>query len=209
MSQHATKVRGNLNQALLAATLGFFFGFAAVALFGPTAKKFKDILDLSPAAVGLLVAAPALSGSLLRIPFSAWVDTDGGRKPFLWLMSLSVVGMGGLVGVVVFLYPDNLTPGFYPLLIFLGVLSGSGIATFSVGISQVSYWFPQHRQGWALGTYAGAGNLAPGIFSFLIPVVLSGFGLAIAYIAWLAMLIVGTGLYFVIGKNAPAVRQFF
>lgn len=196
-------VRGTPTSALTAATLGFFFGFAAVALFGPTAKEFKDLLGLSPAQVGLLVAAPNLSGSLLRIPFSAWVDSDGGRKPFLWLLGMSVVGMGGLAFIVATLYPEGLTAGYYPLLLFLGVLSGAGIATFSVGISQVSYWFPQRRQGWALGTYAGAGNLAPGIFSFLIPVVLASWGLVTAYVLWLIFLVVGLGLYHRIGQNAP------
>ncbi|PMP67503.1 MAG: MFS transporter, partial [Desulfurella multipotens] len=73
-------IKGTPAQGLFGATLGFFFGFAAVALFGPTAAKFKDILNLTPQMVGLLVAMPALSGSLLRIPFSAWVDTTGGRK---------------------------------------------------------------------------------------------------------------------------------
>ncbi len=203
MNDHPSPVRGTPNEALVAATLGFFFGFAAVALFGPTAKAFKDALSLSPTEVGLLVAVPTLSGSLLRIPFSAWVDTDGGRKPFLWLMGLSVVGMAGLAYIVVTMYPDDLTPSIYPILLLLGVLSGAGIATFSVGISQVSYWFPQKRQGWALGTYAGAGNLAPGIFSFLIPVVLSNWGLPSAYVIWLLILFAGTVLYFFMGQNAP------
>lgn len=197
------EITGNPNRSLLAATLGFFFGFAAVALFGPTAKEFKDILDLAPAEVALLVAAPALSGSLLRIPFAAWVDTSGGRKPFLVLMATSVVGMTGLAVIVATMYPDDLTAGIYPVLLFLAVLSGAGIATFSVGIGQVSYWFPQGRQGWALGTFAGAGNLAPGIFSILLPVVLAGFGLSTAYLAWLAILVVGTLLYFRLGHNAP------
>ena len=42
------------------------------------------------------------------------------------------------------------------------MLCGCGIATFSVGTAQVSYWFPRGQQGSALGTYAGIGNLAPG-----------------------------------------------
>jgi len=104
-------------------------------------------MQLTPVMVGFLVAMPSLSGSLLRIPFSAWVDTTGGRKPFLVLLFLSIVGMTGLFLVIYLLYPDRLTLGLYPLLLLLGLLSGCGIATFSVGISQVSYWFPQKRQG--------------------------------------------------------------
>jgi NNP family nitrate/nitrite transporter-like MFS transporter len=194
--------RGNPGQGLTGATAGFFIGFAAVALFGPTANLFNDVMELSPILVGLLVAAPALSGSLLRIPFSAWVDTTGGRKPFLTLLALSIVGMLGLFLVVNFMYPDGLTRGLYPVLLVLGILSGCGIATFSVGISQVSYWFPQSRQGSALGAFAGIGNIAPGIFSFLLPVALQGLGLAGAYLIWLLLLVAGTVLYYAIGRNA-------
>ncbi|KKK56529.1 hypothetical protein LCGC14_3063620, partial [marine sediment metagenome] len=194
---------GTPGQGLFGATLGFFTGFAAVALFGPSAAKFDDAMGLSAVGVGLLVAMPSLSGSLLRIPFSAWVDTTGGRKPFMVLLGLSLIGMAGLTFVVTAFYPDDLGIGFYPLLLVLGLFAGCGIATFSVGITQVSYWFPQSRQGSALGTYAGIGNIAPGAFSFLIPVALTGWGLAGSYLAWLIFLAVGTGVYYAVGRNAP------
>ncbi|OGC09238.1 MFS transporter [candidate division KSB1 bacterium RBG_16_48_16] len=195
-------IKGTPNQGLAGATLGFFFGFAAVALFSPTAKNFQQMLNLSPVLLGLLVAVPSLSGSLLRIPFSAWVDTTGGRKPFLVLLLLSIIGMLGLFLVVQFLYPDRMNIHLYPLLLLLGALSGCGIATFSVGISQVAYWFPQKRQGYALGMFAGIGNLAPGIFSFILPFALSSLGLALSYFFWLVFLLVGTLLYHLLGRNA-------
>lgn len=197
-----TEIKGTPGQGLTGATLGFFFGFAAVALFGPTAERIRLAMDLSPLQVGLLVAAPSLSGSLLRIPFSAWVDTTGGRKPFLVLLLLSAAGMLGLYSVLVFLYPDRLDAGYYPVLLAFGALCGCGIATFSVGITQVAYWFPPKRHGWALGTYAGFGNLAPGLFSFLLPLVLAAWGLVSAYLAWLGFLLLGTVLYALLGRNA-------
>ena len=194
--------RGTPNHGLFGATLGFFVGFAAVALFGPTAMRFRDAMQLSPLALGFLVAMPALSGSLLRIPFSAWVDTTGGRKPFLVLLSLSVAGMAGVWLIVATRYPDNLSPSLYPVLLGLGALCGCGIATFSVGISQVSYWFPQARQGRALAIYAGVGNLAPGAFSLVLPLALQALGLAGAYLAWLTFLTIGTLGYWAFGRNA-------
>ncbi len=196
-------IKGTPTQGLIGATLGFFAGFAAVSLFGPTASRFNEVLHLDPVLVALLIAIPSLSGSLLRIPFGAWVDSSGGRKPFLILLWLSVAGMAGLLSVVYFMYPKNLNASVYPLLLFLGCLSGCGIATFSVGIGQVSYWFPQSRQGAALGAYAGLGNLAPGLFSFLLPVVLGGWGLAGAYLAWFLFLLAGTLTYQFIGRNSP------
>lgn len=195
-------MKGSPRAGLTGATIGFFVGFAAVALFGPTAARFKDAMHLSPLAVGFLVAAPALSGSLLRIPFSAWVDTTGGRKPFLVLLALSIVGMLGVTFIVATRYPDRLTPELYPILFVLGLLCGCGIATFSVGISQVAYWFPQTGQGRALAVYAGVGNLAPGMFSLLLPMALVSLGLAGSYLAWLTFLVAGLVLYALLGRNA-------
>lgn len=195
-------VKGNSNLGLAAATLGFFIGFAAVSLYGPTAAIFKKVfIDLNPVLLALLVSAPSLSGSLLRIPFAAWVDTTGGRKPFIVLLVLSIIGMTGLYIVMAF-FQENLS-NYYWLLFALGTLSGCGIATFSVGISQASYWFPQNKQGVALGLYGGVGNLAPGIFALLLPnVAMPLLGLSGSYLAWLIFLIVGTLIYIKIGQNA-------
>ncbi len=196
------QLKGTPKGSLFAATVAFAAGFAAVALYGPTASRFQEIMHLSPIMVGFLVSAPALSGSLLRIPFSAWVDTTGGRKPFLVLLTLSLVGMAGLLAVVAALYPNHLSRNVYPLLLLLGMLCGCGIATFSVGISPVSYWFPQAKQGRALAIYGGVGNLAPGLFSFLLPVALASLGLAKSYAAWFVFLLAGTVFYAFLGRNA-------
>lgn len=198
-----SEVKGSPSRALLAATLGFFVGFAAVALFGPTALRFRDVMQLSPLALGFLVAIPALSGSLLRIPFAAWVDTAGGRRPFLLLLGLSLAGMAGLTAVVTFLYPDRLGPSMLPLVMLLGVLCGCGIATFSVGVAQVAYWFPMAKQGRSLAIFAGVGNLAPGLFSLLLPFALAGWGLPGSYLAWLLFLAAGTAVYAWLGSDAP------
>ena len=195
-------IKGSPRLGLIGATAGFFVGFAAVALFGPTALRFRDALDLSPLSLGFLIAMPALSGSLLRIPFSAWVDTTGGRQPFLVLLVLAAVGMAGVAFIVSTRDASQLTPGYFPVLLALGALCGCGIATFSVGISQVAYWFPQRRQGRALAIYAGVGNLAPGVFSLLLPFALQELGLSISYLAWLVFLVAGTAVYFALGRNA-------
>ena len=140
-------LRGSPNHALFGATIGFFIGFGAVSLFGPTAHSFVQVMHLTPEQVGFLVAIPMLTGSLLRIPFGAWVDTTGGKLPFLILLILSVIGIGGLYYMLLTLYPDHLDQSHYPLLLFFGALGGCGIATFSVGIGQVSYWFPKNNPG--------------------------------------------------------------
>jgi MFS transporter, NNP family, nitrate/nitrite transporter len=201
MRDEQFKVKGTPGRGLLGTTLGFFFGFAAVSLYGPTAIKFKEAMDLSPALMGLLVAIPALSGSLLRIPFGAWVDITGGRKPFLILLGLSVIGLGGVTLLLNVAYPSKMH-GLYGLILILGMLSGCGIATFSAGIGQTSYWYPLRKQGMALGTYAGLGNLAPGLFSLLLPLYLQHFGFISAYFAWFLFLVTGFIIYLFLGTNS-------
>jgi len=196
-------LRGSPMHALFGATVGFFIGFGAVSLFGPTAHSFVKVMQLTPEQVGFLVAIPMLTGSLLRIPFGAWVDTTGGKLPFLVLLIMSVIGIGGLYYMLLTLYPDHLDQSHYPLLLLFGALGGCGIATFSVGIGQVSYWFPKKNQGWALAAYAGFGNTSPGLVALIMPLMILFIGLWGAYLVSLAIVIVGIVLYLFLGHNAP------
>ena len=63
-------IQGNPKQGLTGATIGFFIGFAAVALIRPDRPADQGQPGTHPLMVAFLVAVPSLSGSLLRIPFS-------------------------------------------------------------------------------------------------------------------------------------------
>lgn len=193
-------LRGNPRQGLIMGTWGFFIGFAAVALYGPAAHAFQSSMQLSPFLVGLLVAAPQLTGSLLRIPFGAWVDKSGGRLPMLTLFGVSIVGMWGLSYILLTVSP--VTPALYPLVLLFGFMSGCGVATFSVGVPQVSYWQPKNRQGIALGIFGGVGNMAPGLFTLILPFAIGALGLAGSYLAWFVFLVIGTGIYAWLARDA-------
>ncbi|MBN2553288.1 MAG: MFS transporter [Spirochaetales bacterium] len=196
-----TGIKGSPIQGLAGATLGFFIGFAAVSLFGPTVAYLEKSVGLTAGLAGLLIAVPNLSGSILRIPFSAMVDTTGGRRPFLILLSLSTAGILGIY--LVLALGQASIEAIFPLLLIFGVLGGCGVATFSVGISQTSYWFSQSKQGTALGTYAGIGNLAPGLFAVLLSAVtIPRMGLPGSYLIWLGFLGLGTLAYALLGRNA-------
>ncbi len=194
------RLTGSPTIGLVMGTWGFFIGFAAVALYGPAAKYFQEQMHLGGLALGLLVAAPQLTGSLLRIPFGAWVDRVGGRLPMITLFCLSLVGMWGLVFIL--LTVKELTIAAYPIVVMFGFLSGCSVASFSVGIPQVSYWYPQSRQGTVLGAYGGIGNLAPGIFTLILPYAIASWGLAISYFAWFSFLTVGAALYAWLSRDA-------
>ena len=159
------KLTGSPQLGLWMATLGFCAGLTSIVFYGVAGPAFKESLGLSGAMLGLLLSSPHLSKALLRIPFGAWVDEAGGRKPFLILLWLTTIGMAGLVSLLVLYYPADFDERLFPFLLFFGFLGGAGGATFSVGIPQTSYWFPARRQGYALGVYAGAGNIGPGVLT--------------------------------------------
>ncbi len=194
------RLKGNPLQAAGAATLVFFVGFSGVTLFSSSAEYFQ--LTFSPAnwQWGILIASPVLFGSLLRIPFSAWANTNGGKTPMLVLLGCSILGMFGLQWLVSHPLAVARVDFFYVFL--LGCLCGCGIATFSVGITQTSFWFPLRKQGQALGIYAGIGNLAPSVFSFFLPYSFRIGGFAETYVFWLLFLCVGTSAYLLLGTDA-------
>ena len=188
-------------RALVWITLAFFGGFAGVSAFGPIVTRLRESMEISPLLMGLLAASPALTGSLLRIPFGAMVDRTGGKKPILILLALAFSGIAGIT--LMFGITEAPTVDEYPLFLLFGILCGSGIAVFSVGIPSVSYWYPQKKQGTALAMYAGLGNLAPGMFALLLPFLVEVMGFTSSYVLWSGLLLVLFGLIFFFMKDAP------
>ncbi len=189
------KIKGSPAQGLFGATVAFFIGLAAVALFGPTAKSLAKTLNLDAVSLGFLIGIPSLMGALLRIPFGALVETTGGKIPNLILLTFAFIGITGLALTI------N-QPTFWTLA-FFGAVAGFGVATFSVSMAQVSYWYPKKKQGTANGIYGGVANLSPGIASLWIPLALGLYGAQNTYWLWLVYLGSGILLYLLFGKNAP------
>jgi NNP family nitrate/nitrite transporter-like MFS transporter len=182
-------------------TLAFFAGFAGVSAYGPVIAKLRQSMNMDPLWLALLAACPALTGSLLRIPFGAMVDRMGGKKPIVILLSLAAAGVAGMT--LMFSIAPAPTAAQYPLFLLFGVLCGSGIAVFSVGVPSVSYWFPQKRQGRALALYAGLGNLAPGLFALILPGLVTALGFTTSYIFWFGLLVFLLFFFVVYMKDAP------
>jgi NNP family nitrate/nitrite transporter-like MFS transporter len=187
--------------ALAWTTLAFFAGFSGVSAFGPIVPKLKQAMDVGPFLMGILAASPALTGSLLRIPFGALVDRMGGKKPIVILLLLAAAGVAGMT--VLFGIVGTPHAAHYPFFLACGILCGCGIAVFSVGVPAVSYWYPQRKQGTALAVYGGLGNLAPGVFALLLPFLVVNLGFTWSYVLWLAALLAMTGLVFARMKDAP------
>ena len=78
-------------------------------MYGPAADQFEQALGLSGVLLGVLVGAPNLLGSLIRIPAGVWADSVGPPKPFLALLTLSALGMSGFAGLLFTVGLDGLT----------------------------------------------------------------------------------------------------
>ena len=115
-----------------------------------------------------LAALPALSGATLRIFYSFLVPIFGGRKwTALSTASLLIpaLGMG-------FALRDPTTS--YPTLLALALLCGLGGGNFSSSMSNISFFFPKAKKGYATGMNAGIGNLGVSLTQFVVPMVITG-----------------------------------
>lgn len=186
--------------AVLVPTLGFFGGFAGLAAFLPLIARLSRTMGLSPVEAATLAACANLSGSLLRIPFGAWADKYGPRRPFLFLLGTSFAGLFGLWIVLAAFYPDHMR-GLFGVSILLALLVGAGIATFPVGIQQTAAATIPERHGRNLGLYAGLGNLGPGVFSLVLPLLANWLGIVAGYGLWLLFFLTVILIY---AKSTPA-----
>ena len=183
--------RAGATRALVLATLALAVNFWAWNLLGPLAPTYRQLLDLSPFQVSLLVAVPALIGSLARIPIGALTDRYGGRLMFTAVTALTIAP-------VLFLA----TTTAYPALLAGGLLLGLGGASFAVGIPFVNAWTPPARRGLALGIY-GAGNVGTAVSGFLSPSIAESLGRPAAFLVVAVALAAMAAVFFLFGRDAP------
>jgi MFS transporter, NNP family, nitrate/nitrite transporter len=127
-------------------------------------------LGFSVAEKFLIVTTPSAVGALLRIPYSCAVTRFGGRN---W----TVLSTGAL------LVPTALTAYFVtqpgtPLWVFLviGALTGLGGGGFASSMTNITAFYPQRYQGWALGVNAGVGNIGVAVVQLVGLTVIAFFG---------------------------------
>ncbi|MER7083531.1 MFS transporter, NNP family, nitrate/nitrite transporter [Saccharopolyspora kobensis] len=101
----------------------------------------------------LLVVTPNLVGAVLRLPYAAAVTRFGGRN---WTVFSSAVLLVP-AGLACYFVQQPGTPLWVFLLI--GATAGVGGGNFASSMTNITTFFPQRHQGWALGLNAGGGNL--------------------------------------------------
>jgi MFS transporter, NNP family, nitrate/nitrite transporter len=151
--------RRNLTQSVLSEHIGFsvWSMWSVLVLF-----MSPDIgLGFAPDEKFLMVVVPTLVGALLRLPYSRAVTRFGGRN---WTVFASLVLLVPTAATTYFVQ----RPGT-PLWVFLliGAAAGAGGGNFASSMTNITVFYPQRHQGWALGLNAGGGNLGVAVVQLL------------------------------------------
>ncbi|KZC16207.1 nitrate/nitrite transporter NarK [Rhodanobacter sp. FW510-R12] len=114
-----------------------------------------------------LTALPSLAGATLRIFYSFVVPLFGGRR-WTALATASLLIPTVWLGVAV---QDTATPYWH--FVAIAILCGFGGGNFASSMSNISFFYPKAKQGYALGMNAGLGNLGVSAAQFVIPLVIA------------------------------------
>ena len=140
-------------------TLAFAVCFAAWMMNGPltTFLVDKGLFNWSRTQIGVLIAVPVLTGSVLRLPVGVLCDRFGGRIVYFLLMLVASV-------------PMFLAAYAHSFVEFVLAGLGFGVAgsSFAAGVAYTSVWFGKQRIGTALGIF-GMGNAGAAVTALVAP----------------------------------------
>ena len=182
-------------RALWMSTLAFTVCFAVWTIFSIIGVKVKDELGLSETEFGLLIGTPILTGSLSRIVLGIWTDRFGGRLVFTLTM------LATSVATVLLAFAQT-----YPQMIAAALGVGLAGGSFAVGVAYVSRFYPQERQGTALGIF-GVGNVGAAVTKFAAPFVLIAWGWQAVALLWAAVLVIMAGVFYLTTADDPVTAE--
>jgi NNP family nitrate/nitrite transporter-like MFS transporter len=120
-----------------------------------------------------LIAVPNLIGSALRIPYTFAVPRFGGRAWTTFSASLLFIP-ALLVAIVVpsgWLVDQSHGSQFW-ILLLCAATAGVGGGNFSSSMSNISFFYPEGKKGFALGLNAAGGNLGVAVAQLMVPLVI-------------------------------------
>jgi NNP family nitrate/nitrite transporter-like MFS transporter len=151
----------------------------------------------------VLTAAPALVGSVLRLPYTYAVARFGGRN---WtVISALLLLVPAVVTAVV------LEPGVgYGTLLAVSMLAGVGGGNFASSMANINAFYPDRLKGAALGLNAGGGNLGVAAVQLVGLLVLATAGAAhprYVICAYLPLIVLAATLAYLRMDNLGPVRN--
>lgn len=189
------KLSTDEGRALWVSTLAFTVCFAVWTIFSIIGVRIKDELGLSETEFGLLVGTPILTGSLSRIFLGIWTDRYGGRLVFTLLM------LATSVATVLLAFAHT-----YQQVLAAALGVGLAGGSFAVGVAYVSRFFPQGRQGTALGIF-GVGNVGAAVTKFAAPFLLLAWGWQAVALVWAGALAVMALVFYFTTSDDPVLVE--
>ncbi|WP_431910826.1 MFS transporter [Nonomuraea jabiensis] len=174
-------------------------GFTVWTLWSIVATKM-GVYKFSTDQLFWLVALPNLVGSALRVPYTFGPAKFGGRN-FTVVSAALLLIPAVLLGVAVG-NPD--TP--YWLFLVIAALAGVGGGNFASSMANITYFYPRHKQGVALGLNAAGGNIGVSSVQLVMPLVIGAFGLAAAGWFWIPFVVVAGACAFFFMDNLTSAR---
>ncbi len=194
-SKPRQQAEGDATRVLWLSTVAFTLCFAVWTIFSIIGIQIKQELGLSETEFGLLVGTPILTGSLVRIVLGVWTDRYGGRLVYTATM------LAASVATFLLAYAKT-----YPEVLIAALGVGVAGGSFAVGITYVSRFYPQAKQGTALGIF-GAGNVGAAVTKFVAPFVLLAWGWpAVAQIWALALAVMAIAFWFSVPDDPADIR---
>jgi NNP family nitrate/nitrite transporter-like MFS transporter len=181
------------NRALGLSTIAFTVCFAVWTIFSIIGVALKDQLGLTDTQFGLLIGTPVLTGSIVRIALGVWTDRYGGRLVYTATMLAAAVATALLVFAQTY-------EQFLVAALGVGIAGGS----FAVGVAYVSRFYPQKKQGTALGIF-GVGNVGAAVTKFVAPFVMVAMGWQAVALIWAAALVVMALLFWLFSEDDPVL----
>ncbi|MFC5503295.1 MFS transporter [Lysinimonas soli] len=114
-----------------------------------------------------LISIPSLVGATLRFPYTFLVPRFGGRN---WTMISASLLLIPTIALGICVSNPN-TP--FPVMLAVAALSGFGGGNFASSMSNITYFYPQSRKGWALGLNAAGGNLGVSVAQIVVPIAIT------------------------------------
>jgi MFS transporter, NNP family, nitrate/nitrite transporter len=182
-------------RALWMSTLAFTVCFAVWTIFSIIGVRIKTELGISETEFGLLIGTPILSGSLSRIFLGIWTDRFGGRAVFT--VTMLATSAATLLLAFATTYSQMLAAA-----LGVGLAGGS----FAVGVAYVSRFYPQQKQGTALGIF-GVGNVGAAVTKFAAPFVLIAWGWQAVAVIWAVVLAIMAITFYVSTVDDPVLVE--
>jgi NNP family nitrate/nitrite transporter-like MFS transporter len=144
-----------------------FLGFSVWQLWSVVAVQLnRSGFHFTVAELFWLVSVPGLVGATLRFPYGVAVPILGGRN---WtVVSAALLLVPTLLLAFLVQHPE--TP-FWPMLL-AAATAGLGGGNFASSMSNISFFYPDRRKGWALGLNAAGGNIGVAVVQFVVPAVI-------------------------------------